>query len=74
MGSVPIVLSSPMDRLFDDLPVIIVHTWNELKDATNLERWLERVKPHRENVIARLLRKISPALDDVPETQDESQP
>lgn len=39
-GSVPIVKRSPLDAMYNNLPVIIVDDWNDIRSA-NLESWLE---------------------------------
>jgi hypothetical protein len=40
LGCIPIVKSSGIDRLFDDLPVWIVQTWNEV----NLENMKDKIE------------------------------
>ena len=32
MGAIPVVRSSSLDALFEDLPVLIVHNWNEVTE------------------------------------------
>ena len=43
LGCIPIVKSSGIDRLFDDLPVWIVQTWNEV----NLENMKDKIQEFR---------------------------
>jgi hypothetical protein len=38
MGSIPIVMTSPLDILFEDLPVVIIQDVKELTEE-NLQRW-----------------------------------
>ena len=41
LGCIPIVKSSPLNSLYQGLPVVIVNDWSELTEA-NLERWYEQ--------------------------------
>lgn len=43
MGSIPIILTSPMDSIYDDLPVIIVKSWGHLSDRF-LSREFEKLQ------------------------------
>ena len=40
MGTIPIVMSGPLDWLFEDLPVVILSDVTQLTQA-NLRRWYE---------------------------------
>jgi hypothetical protein len=44
LGCIPIVKSSPMDPLFEDLPVWLVNDWNEVNDAEKLKNKIEEFK------------------------------
>ena len=37
MGAIPIVQTSPLDRLFEGLPVLIVNEWEEITEEFLLE-------------------------------------
>ena len=39
LGTLPIVRSSSLDPLYAGLPVVIVQSWEEIRDPANLERW-----------------------------------
>lgn len=39
LGSIPIVHTSSLDILYDDLPVVIVNDWSELKDPHFIDYW-----------------------------------
>lgn len=39
MRTIPILLTSSIDSLFEKLPVVIVKDWAEVRDESNLERW-----------------------------------
>lgn len=41
MGAVPIVISSPIDPLFEGLPVVIIHDWNEITREFLEAKWEE---------------------------------
>jgi hypothetical protein len=43
MGAVPIVLSSPLDRLYSQFPVVIVKDWREVFEENALERFEEAI-------------------------------
>lgn len=38
LGRIPVVASSPMDAVFDGLPVLILDSWHEISDIAALER------------------------------------
>jgi hypothetical protein len=40
LGCIVITRTSPLDPLFDGLPVVLVEDWNEVIDKNNLARWL----------------------------------
>ncbi len=42
LGAIVVTRTSPLDRLFEGLPVVIVKDWNEAADKRNLSRWLGR--------------------------------
>lgn len=42
LGSIVVTKTSPLDRLFDGLPVVIVEDWNEVGDKGNLAKWLQQ--------------------------------
>jgi hypothetical protein len=42
LGSIVITKTSPLDPLFDGLPVVIVEDWNEVADKANLAKWLQQ--------------------------------
>lgn len=41
MGAIPIVKSSAMDPMYDHLPVLIVHDWNEITEEFLQQKWVE---------------------------------
>ena len=41
VGTIPIVIRSPLDILYDKLPVLIVDDWSEITPEFLEERWLE---------------------------------
>ena len=43
LGCIVIVLSSSLDELFEDLPVVIVSRWDEITHV-NLEKWFDTYK------------------------------
>ena len=43
MGCIVIVKTSPLDPLYEGLPVVIVKDWSEVTSA-NLDKWLEQYK------------------------------
>jgi hypothetical protein len=45
LGSIVITRTSPLDPLFDGLPVAIVQDWAEVRDPENLARWVRRYAP-----------------------------
>lgn len=45
LGCIVITMTSPLDPLFDGLPVVIVRRWDEVLDVENLERWVEHFAP-----------------------------
>lgn len=42
LGCIPILQSSPLDPLFNDLPVVIVDNWNEVNEE-NMAKWKEYI-------------------------------
>lgn len=42
LGCIVITRSSPLDPLFTGLPVVIVEDWKEVRDKSNLVKWLQR--------------------------------
>ena len=42
LGCIVITKSSPLDPLFEGLPVVIVRDWEEVHDKANLAEWLRR--------------------------------
>ena len=59
LGSVPVLMSSKLDVIFSDLPVIILHDWNEIQEA-NLQEWLNQVKDKRKCVREKIAKKMYP--------------
>lgn len=45
LGSIVITLTSPLDALYVDLPVVILKDWKEILDEKNLQRWLIQYGP-----------------------------
>ena len=43
LGCIVIVKTSPLDSMYEGLPVVVVKDWDEITDA-NLDRWLEQYK------------------------------
>lgn len=41
MGAIPIVKSSSLDPMFEDLPVLIIHDWNEVTEEFLNQKWQE---------------------------------
>ena len=41
MGAIPIVRTSTLDPLFEDLPVLIINDWSEITDSFLLEKYQE---------------------------------
>jgi len=52
LGCIVIVKSSPLDALYQDLPVVIVKDWQEITQE-NLELWIEKYKDAFTNPIYR---------------------
>lgn len=48
MRTIPILLTSSIDSLFEKLPVVIVKDWAEVRDQSNLERWFNEHAPKLE--------------------------
>jgi hypothetical protein len=42
LGGIPIILSTPLDKLYQDLPVVIVKQWEEIT-LDNLYQWRTRI-------------------------------
>jgi hypothetical protein len=42
LGCIVITKTSPLDSLFDGLPVVIVKDWDEVADKRNLKKWLQQ--------------------------------
>jgi hypothetical protein len=45
LGSIVITRTSPLDPLFEDLPVAIVKDWTAARDKANLEAWRRHYGP-----------------------------
>jgi hypothetical protein len=45
LGSVVVTRTSPLDPLFEDLPVAIVNDWTAVRDKANLEAWRQHYGP-----------------------------
>ena len=43
LGCIVITRTSPLDPLYEGLPVIIVEDWHQVRDADALERWVAQV-------------------------------
>jgi hypothetical protein len=41
VGTIPIVIRSPLDILYDKLPVLIIDDWSVITPEYLEERWLE---------------------------------
>jgi len=41
MDAIPIVLTSPLDPLFANLPVLIIQDWNEITEEFLIQKWKE---------------------------------
>lgn len=52
LGCIVIVKTSPLDPLYEGLPVVIVQDWREINEI-NLEMWLEKFKDVSTNVLYR---------------------
>ena len=59
LGSIVVTKTSPLDPLFDGLPVVIVEDLAELRDLSRLPAWLERFAPLAEP--ARVWRRLDAA-------------
>ena len=44
LGVVPVIKSGPLDRLFDDTPAWIVHSWDELTEESMEARWQQTMQ------------------------------
>jgi hypothetical protein len=53
MGAIPIVKRSPLDPLFDGLPVVIVDDWSEITESA-LVTWLDKFSNGWDDVDDRL--------------------
>jgi hypothetical protein len=42
MGSIVIIKTSSLDKLFEGLPVVIIKDWNEVREMQNLTKWLQQ--------------------------------
>ena len=42
LGCIVITKTSPLDSLFDGLPVVVVEDWEEIGDRRNLSKWLHQ--------------------------------
>ncbi len=53
-GSIPIIKSSPLDKAYSQLPVVIINEWNkEALSLTKLSSWLNVLAPYYNNKILR---------------------
>jgi hypothetical protein len=43
MKTVPIVMSSPLDRLYSEYPVVIVKQWSDVFTPGTLEKYRDRI-------------------------------
>jgi hypothetical protein len=45
LGSIPILIHTPLDPLYEDLPVVFVQQWEDMKDITEkrLQEWKEQI-------------------------------
>lgn len=59
LGSIVVTKTSPLDTLFEGLPVVIVEDLAELRDLSRLPAWLERFAPLAEP--ARVWRRLDAA-------------
>lgn len=41
LGAIPIVVASTLDKLYEDLPVIVINNWNEVTDAFLIKKYEE---------------------------------
>ena len=54
LGVVPVLISSPLNRLFTSLPVMIVNQWEEVTMASLKSKWEELVSVHRGKSLAQM--------------------
>jgi hypothetical protein len=56
LGAIVITRTSPLNPLFDGLPVVVVEDWRQVRDRANLAKWLKQYGPltDRERVWNRL--------------------
>ncbi len=45
LGCIVVTKTSPLDRLYDGLPVVIVKDWAEVADAGRMLDWVQRMAP-----------------------------
>jgi hypothetical protein len=43
LGCIVVTKTSPMDPLYEGLPVIIVEDWHEVRDPEAPQRWIDKV-------------------------------
>ena len=44
LGCIVIMKSSALDKMFENLPVVIIKDWRELNDTENLKKWRDKFK------------------------------
>jgi hypothetical protein len=59
VGGILITKHSPMDYMYDGLPVIYVENWSEILDRRNLDKWAREVEhlTHKDNIIPKMKRR-----------------
>lgn len=50
LGSIPIVVSSRLDALYTDLPIVILDDWMDMCDPSRLDEWKAQADAKRGNV------------------------
>ncbi len=45
LGCIVVTKSSPLDALYEGLPVVVVNDWSECRERVRLERWVEELSP-----------------------------
>ena len=44
LGCIVLMKSSALDKMFENLPVVIIKDWRELNDSENLKKWRDKFK------------------------------
>ena len=59
LGGIIITKHSPMDYLYDELPVIFVDEWSEVFDINNLQLWKDQIYhlTSKDNIIPKMKRR-----------------